>query len=126
MKLYVASRFKNADLVKAFSTKLLTLRPEYECIQRWPKQIEYPIPAWQAAEQDLQDIDAADALIALTHDCDFVPGGMHFEAGYAYAKGKKIAVVGPNVHVFYQGMPDMLHFRDTDCFFTWIQRGGRF
>lgn len=125
MKIYVASRFKNANLVQAFSLKLATLRPDYECIQRWPREPDFPIPAWQAAEQDLQDINDADALIALTQDCDLVPGGMHFEAGYAYAKGKKIAVVGPTVHIFYQGLPDMFHFRDIDSFFAYIQRGGK-
>ena len=125
MKIYVASRFKNAGLVKAFSTKLMTLVPKYECIQTWTDEAdkiaagELGCPAWQAAEQDLKELDEADAIIVLTENCEQVPGGMHFETGYAYAKGKRVIVIGPETHVFHH-IPRIHHHKNVQAFFIWV------
>lgn len=55
------------------------------------------------ANVDLQDIDAADALVFFSEDpLVGVPrGGRHFEMGYAHAKGKSVYVIGVKENVFH-------------------------
>ena len=48
------------------------------------------------AWRNLQDIDAADALIILTERAPESHGGMFAELGYAIAKNKRIFRHGPN------------------------------
>ncbi len=50
------------------------------------------------AIQDIRDLDGCDALVLFT--VGGRKGGKDFEAGYAYAKGKRVIVVGPFTHVF--------------------------
>lgn len=54
------------------------------------------------AMKDLEEIDAADALICFTED-EGGPsrGGRHVEYGYAWAKGKHLTVVGPRENIFH-------------------------
>ena len=53
------------------------------------------------AVEDLADIDRADALFLFTEHSDKPSrGGASAEFGYALAKGKSIAVIGPRTHVF--------------------------
>ena len=113
MKVYVSSRFKNKELVKSFMLKLLTMRHRtmepMEFVQTWQDEdaskgsqaIDDHLYAKQVAHRDLTELDRAEVVIILTEGCELVPGGMHFEAGYAYAQGKRIIVIGPRVHVFY-------------------------
>ena len=49
---------------------------------------------------DLADIDAADAVLVLTH-VPSTTGGQHVEFGYAVAKGKRVLVCGPRINVFH-------------------------
>lgn len=51
--------------------------------------------------QDIQDIDAADTLIAFT-SIPSTTGGMHVEFGYALGKGKTVIVVGPYTNIFHR------------------------
>lgn len=56
------------------------------------------------ATEDLADIDAADAVISFTEEPDVegrARGGRHVEFGYAYARGKRLATVGPVENVFH-------------------------
>jgi nucleoside 2-deoxyribosyltransferase len=108
MKIYVASRFKNRDLVKSFVAKVLTMRPKKELVvrftQTWPDEpvldgLSY-YDAQRIAYRDIMEIDEADTLVVLTEQCELVPGGMHFETGYAWARGHRIIVIGPRVNVF--------------------------
>ena len=50
----------------------------------------------QYASEDLEDIDAADALVLfLEHpNAGYLSGGRHVETGYAIARGKAIYLVG--------------------------------
>lgn len=50
---------------------------------------------------DLEDIDAADTLIAFT-GIPSTTGGMHVEFGYALAKGKRLVIVGPYANIFHR------------------------
>lgn len=61
------------------------------------------------AADDLADIDRADVVIAFTESPRSGParGGRHFEAGYAYATGKPLIIVGHVENVFY-ALPDVI------------------
>lgn len=114
IKVYIASRFTNKDAVLSLSQKLSDcgLVP----IQTWPHEHD-GCTAKQAAIRDLNEIKKSDALLLFTVGCPSVPGGMHFEAGYALAKGKAVTVIGPPVHVFCQH-PDVMHYETLEDFFA--------
>ena len=55
--------------------------------------------ALDAAERNLEDIDACEVFVVLTTGSP-ARGGRHFETGYAFARDKPIIVVGPIEHTF--------------------------
>lgn len=57
----------------------------------------------EAARMDLDDIDAADTLIALNPAPwrDKGTGGRHVELGYAVARGKRVLLFGARTNVFH-------------------------
>jgi hypothetical protein len=100
---YIASRFTNRELVKALTAKLLTLDPPIFAIQTWPLDGDIT-PEWtesKLAEMDLNQIDSVQTVVVLTEGCEQTPGGMNFEAGYAWGQFKHLVVVGPRVNIFY-------------------------
>ena len=98
MKLYIASRFKNKQWIRNFANRL---PPTYDVVSTW-HDIENAADSDRiaAVKRDLAEIEAADAVLLVTHDCEQTPGGLHFEAGYAHAKGKALFIVGPRVNIF--------------------------
>ena len=113
LKIYIASRFLNARIVKALSTKLMSLAP-VRCVQTWPDERDDCGPA-AAALRDLFEIEKSDMVVVYTIDCEGIPGGMHFEAGYAYGQGKRIVVIGPLVNIFYY-LPDVERYDNIQDF----------
>jgi hypothetical protein len=73
------------DFTSSFTTEVLNDRPE-DCA---------PL-----GQHDLDDIDAADAVISFTSD-GTGKGGRHVEFGYGLALGKRCIVVGAREHVFH-------------------------
>lgn len=67
------------------------------------------------AQQDVDDLDAADTLVLLSGGrTPRVGGGRHFEFGYSYAKGKTIVIFGIQEHVFWHiPNPDQIHLVNT-------------
>jgi hypothetical protein len=131
MKAYVASRFTNKIYVAAFMMKCYTMQPV-------SGELILFTNTWQTADigasiairadpvadhayqlgcaaRDIKQLDDADMIIVLTDGCEAVSGGMHFEAGYAYAKGKRLIVIGPRVNVFYH-MDDVEWYPDAAAF----------
>lgn len=55
------------------------------------------------AQEDLLDMNAADIVICFTEEprTKMGWGGRHVEFGWAVARGKAVAVVGPRENVFY-------------------------
>ena len=70
--------------------------------------------ALKCARIDIQDLDAADTVIALgdVPRSNASRGGHHFEAGYALASGHRILLVGHREHVFS-------HLPEIEFFPTW-------
>lgn len=69
------------------------------------------------ATRDLREIKASQVLVILTKECESVPGGMHFEAGVAYALGHRVIVIGPAVNIFYL-LPSIERFDTLNAFFA--------
>lgn len=51
------------------------------------------------ADDNLADLQTANVLV-LMDDYDSVPGGKHFELGYAFAKDTKTVVLGRREHLY--------------------------
>lgn len=115
-RVYIASRFTNRDAIEALSLKLETAKNPWHCIQTWTREPLLSDPVINA-ERDLQEIDSADIVLVMTENCEQVPGGMHWESGYAYAKGKAVIVVGPKVNIFYH-LPSIVHVETLQEFLS--------
>ena len=123
MKVYLASRFSRLPELNVCRTSLID--HGIEVTSRWllgghewigqPDDIIPPAINAQFAQEDLEDIDAADVIVCFTE----VPGGgsarggRHFEAGYAYAHRKPVIVVGHRENVFYC-LTDVTYCRTWD------------
>jgi len=119
MMVYIASRFRNKSGVKQLTAKFLTAKPPIHAIQSWPDEPEDNRPGF-SAKCDLEEIQSADAVIVWTEDCELVPGGMHFEAGYALGLGKRVIQIGPRVNIFYH-LPTIEHYDTIQDFFKELQ-----
>ena len=99
-KLYIASRFRNKKLIQGL---IRAFPPHYEVVSTWHNLADSEDGTHtEAAHRDLLEIRKCDAVLVVTHDCELVPGGMHFEAGYAYGLGKEVYFLGPAVNIFYE------------------------
>ena len=132
MKVYIASRFSRIHEAEH------VVRPALEAAgwtvtSRWHReQASQPIDGAMAhhtaeenrffASRDLEDVDAADALVLLTEEPESCwPRGARFvEYGYALAKGKVLILVGPRENVFHWLLPDSAVFASiqdlVNCF----------
>lgn len=106
MKIYLAHNFKARWWLRDY--KALLEQNGHEVTSRWISQnypdIRNPEGEQKYALEDLEDIDAADALILFTDQYGEKPGkGKFMEYGYAYAKGKQIYLHGLdyNSSIFY-------------------------
>lgn len=91
----------------------------HECTSNWLKErlnpkadIEPGDNFRHQAERDLIDIDRSHQFVLFTVNPKhwIKRGGKHFEAGYAYANGLTINVIGPNENIFYF-LRDVKHFK---------------
>lgn len=121
MKVYLASQFAKQNELCSYREDLL--RIGWHVTSNWLDEIEDPsADPFIYAQNDLLDIDNADAVIVfpgppyLGGTEGAARGGHHFEAGWAYAKGKLIIVIGKTDNGFYH-MPDMQHFQSWEGFY---------
>lgn len=115
MKIYIAAPY----------SQMLLMRPHRDALHaaghnvtaRWIDGNEEGMTLAQAAQMDLDDIDAADCLLAFTlkHKSMFSGGGRYVEFGYALAKGKRLAVVGGLENVFLH-LPQVEVYRSIQEF----------
>lgn len=111
MKVYLAARFSRKDELCRYDAELSLC--DIEVTSRWlwgshdwSGTADDAIPVEvlaRFAREDLEDIEASDVVIAFTEPSGAGPArsGRHFEAGYTYAIGKPLIVVGPVENVFY-------------------------
>ena len=118
-KVYVAARWEQKIEARAFAAELM--RAGYVVTSRWvwseerDPAHENPNEAVRWADSDLQDIRMSDVFLLLS-DGELGRGGKDFELGYAYALGKRSAVIGPPTHVFAAGLSDVRRYEDKAAF----------
>lgn len=114
MKVYIAAPFADAPFARLIAQGLRQLA-DIECTSRWLTGSSELNDEW--ARKDLEDIDAADVLVALNAEAWNDPaankgsGGRHVEFGYALAMGKPILLVGSRSNIF--------HYHSDVLFVTW-------
>lgn len=77
---------------------------KYGTVQCHNDRLEQPLH-WRKprrhAQDDIDDLESADALVLMTGSGESRTGGCHFESGYAFASGLPVVVFGPPVNVFH-------------------------
>lgn len=90
MKVYVAGKFEEKTLVDLVG--LLVSLYGHEVVSTWTKA-EHAKGMATAAEQDLEELSQADAIVLVMLN-PLPYKGTYTELGYALAQGKKIYVLG--------------------------------
>jgi nucleoside 2-deoxyribosyltransferase len=113
-KFYLAARFSRRAEFRDYRDALQSIG--HVVTSSWldiPE--EDPTMAVKCAKQDIADIRAADCLIAFTEPerSPWTRGGRHWEAGFAFAIGKRLMLVGPVENIFYS-LPEWQKFASFD------------
>jgi len=100
--IYIAARFERQTEARSLAHELM--KHGYKITSRWLCSTglasNNPASARMWARMDLVDVSHADVYLLLSDDV-LGRGGKDFEGGYAYARGKRVVVVGPPAHVFH-------------------------
>src|SRR5713226_6452736 len=117
MRIYIAARYSRRAEMAAQAGILRAAG--HEVTSRW--LVEHNVewtgghdPQWEEISLgDIEDIDSAEVVISFTHPrgTPVTGGGRHVEFGYAYAKGKKLIIVGPRENVFHH-LPGVEFYQD--------------
>ena len=131
MKIYLAAAWSRryeievvAERLKALGIEITSrwLQEEKNMQQAIGKNLSAPSDRFlrERAYTDLEDVDAADAIVRFSDDLSqsIVPshlasGARMFEFGYAKAKGKTLFVVGGKQNVFDR-LQEVIHVKDVD------------
>ena len=110
MRFYLAAQYARREELRAYAAELAKIG--IESTAHWLDETS-PLngtlsnhsadhTTW-LADRDIADIERADALVLFTNGSEtkIVRGAHHFEAGYAYGRGKRVITVGPRDNVFY-------------------------
>ena len=108
MKFYLASRYDDRRQLCEIRERLLA--QGHDVTARWlngshelHEGVEHAKDARRFAEEDLRDIERADAVVLFNNPASLesVRGGRHIEFGYALAQAKTLIIVGPRLSVFH-------------------------
>jgi nucleoside 2-deoxyribosyltransferase len=133
MKVYLAAQYARRDELRQYREQLnaqgiyVTSRWLNERESLTTNMGDHSVDFYiETANIDIEDIDAADALVFFAEDplVGIKRGGRHVEFGYALAKGKPIYVINYKENVFHylQGIQHFDTFEDFIAFIT-ILRG---
>lgn len=126
MRVYVASKYQNKDLVRKHVLKLK--EAGFEITSTWHREPYAPnvqldeisdAKLRRIAKRDIVELEAADAILVLSHDCLVGRGGMWWEFGYAYAQNKRTILIGEKVVIFahlptVENYPTLNEFLETE------------
>jgi len=100
-KLYLAAPFGDRRKMELVAISLKARG--FVITARWVFGGEDGLTRQDIAKLDLDDVDAADAVISFTFPRGTLTsgGGRHVEFGYALAKGKRLIVIGERENVFH-------------------------
>jgi nucleoside 2-deoxyribosyltransferase len=130
MKLYLAGRYSQKDEIAAIAKRLQF--EGFAITSSWLEEPHAPgttldqlsdTELAQYAQNDLNDIDEADAIVFFSVDPTIptVRGGRHVEFGYALAKRKAILVVGQKENIFHYLKKVIRHFETVDELLPWLK-----
>lgn len=135
MKIYIAARYPRYREMAAVARRLRASK-RFTVVSSWVKGNHRGLPAIgstgrhsrlnSVAKQDLLDLERAEAIVLFdewTGTC-WPGGGRNFEMGYAFAKGKRVFVIGANPpdnreHIFHF-LEDVTHFKTLDEFLSQV------
>lgn len=127
MKFYISARYGRR--LEAEALGLLLTEMGHEITSRWvwreqPQEYETATPEEIAeyAEEDVEDVLEAEALVALSEPSDSAwgRGSRHVEFGIALALAKMLFVIGPYENVFHY-MADVTVADNVQDFILYIQ-----
>lgn len=92
------------------------------CTSRWVRGDEAGQGLANAAQMDLDDVDAADVVISyvLPKGSMFSSGGRHVEFGYAVAKRKILINVGPEAENLFHNLPTVTTVPTIEKAMLWL------
>lgn len=122
---YFAARYSRHPEMRDYRDALIKALPDAVVTSRWIDQHAGTLPnsfmqgvlnsdpeaCWKYGLIDMTDLDAADVVVSFT-TVGGGKGGRHIEHGYAIAKGKRLAIVGPRENIFHAHPA-------TDVYGTW-------
>jgi nucleoside 2-deoxyribosyltransferase len=113
MNIYVAASWASREYARNVTNALHS--NGIECTNGWmDREGETPDEYRNCALADLNEVCASDGLVLL-NDTESTGGGMHFEAGYAFARGKRVFVIGRRTGVFHY-LPGVEYFATVSEF----------
>jgi len=126
MRFYLAARYSRLSEMQKVRLQLQELghcvtsrwvNGDHQALDNGVTLAASDIAARRFAEEDLEDIHGADAIVAFTERprSQHSRGGRHVELGYALALDKHILVIGPRENVFCC-LPGVISFPDTRTF----------
>lgn len=137
MKFYLAARYSRREELCGYREQLQAMG--HTVTSRWlngdhqisdtglnvgndPEADQFTIAERERfAAEDLQDVLAADVLVAFTEPPRSTAsrGGRHVEFGVAIGQPMPVAVIGPRENVFHC-LPSVLHCETFDEFAAWL------
>lgn len=120
MKIYLAAPYSEMNRMQGWEWKLKVAG--HTCTSRWIHGNEEGMTLNDAAQMDLDDIDAADAVVsmALPKGTMFSSGGRHVEFGYGLAKGKLMIVINDGCENIFHDLGSVVKCRTIDAFLDFI------
>lgn len=124
LKVYLAAVFALRSEMERVADRLKT--HGFEITSRWVYDGESGWTQEQAAIYDLEDVDAADAVVSFTYPRGTLTsgGGRHVEFGYGLAKGKKLILIGARENVFHE-FPGVELYPTLDAWLAAVARSKR-
>jgi hypothetical protein len=122
MRYHLAARYPRRLELCGYRDRLLSIGDTVT--SRWLDFRKMPRWSYGIAQEDCEDLMAADAVIIFTEIPNTVlaTGGCHVEFGLALAQGKRMFVVGPRENVFHYLLPDSQVFATWNKAFATIRR----
>ncbi|HEY5870360.1 MAG TPA: hypothetical protein VI542_33135 [Candidatus Tectomicrobia bacterium] len=133
-RIYLASRYSRYPELQQYAKELEALG--HTVTSRWIRgdheirtDGQAETDAWQVvwAQEDLQDLQAAECVISFTEPPQDVPGrsrgGRHVETGVALALNKMLVIIGYRENVFHW-LPQVAFFETWDAYVETLRSQG--
>jgi len=101
VEIYLASLYSRREEMERIALDLMNAHG-YDITSRWVFGGEEGFTREEIAVFDLEDVEAADTIIAFSEPYGtlYKGGGRNVELGYAMAKGKRCVIIGERENVF--------------------------